>query len=633
MKIHDLKPAEGSRKRAKRVGRGIGGKGGKTAGRGSQGPASPQHRPRRFRRGPACPCSSVLPKLRGFNNPFRVEYQAINLDTIAEAGLAEVTPEALFDKGLIGKGALVKVLGRGELSGAVTVQAHAFSKSAEAAITGAGGSIETATAAVRGPPCGAGQPARQSLIRCGEPLPVRGGGSVRFVEHISGERRENLEEHLCLGELRNKILFTLAMIMLYRLGVQIPSPGVNLDAITGAVGRVGRGQRGHLRLPAASSPAVARLAVVLRPRDPAVHHGVDHHPDPDRGHPQARGVAEPGSGRVSARSPSGPAMSRWCSPWCRARASCSSSAATPKASSASTSNLFPRDQPQWGLKVLLAVTCMTVGTAIVMWMGELIDPEGHRQRDVADDLRLGRVAGFPASALQIEALQGWFGLAIALVLLVGLIAGIMFVEQGQRRIPVNFAKRVVGRRQYGGNNTYIPLKVNQAGVIPVIFASSLLQLPSLLVNVLPASGWGQERARASSIRQPLRPDNIGYILVFGATDRGLRLLLQLDRLRSGATGRRIAQVGRIRAGYPARSVRPSAIWPRSSTGSPCPAQSSWPWSPSFPRLRCPEPSGIRAARQVGFSGVSILIAVGVALETMKQIDSHLLSQNYEGFLK
>lgn len=141
MKVHDLQPDEGSRKRGKRVGRGIGGKGGKTAGRGSKGQRA-RNTVRVGFEGGQLPLQQRLPKLRGFDNPFRVEYQAVNLDTITESGLSEVTPEALFDKGLIGKGALVKVLGRGELSGAVTVKAHAFSASAEAAITNAGGSIE-----------------------------------------------------------------------------------------------------------------------------------------------------------------------------------------------------------------------------------------------------------------------------------------------------------------------------------------------------------------------------------------------------------------------------------------------------------------------------------------------------------
>jgi len=141
MKVHDLKPAEGSRRRRKRVGRGIAGKGGKTAGRGTKGQKA-RNTVRVGFEGGQLPLQQRLPKLRGFNNPFRVEYQAINLDTIAESGLSEVTPDSLLDKGLVSKGALVKVLGRGELSGAVTVKAHAFSKSAEAAITSAGGTVE-----------------------------------------------------------------------------------------------------------------------------------------------------------------------------------------------------------------------------------------------------------------------------------------------------------------------------------------------------------------------------------------------------------------------------------------------------------------------------------------------------------
>lgn len=141
MKIHDLKPAEGSRKRAKRVGRGIGGKGGKTAGRGTKGQRARGTVPATFEGG-QLPIQQRMPKLRGFNNPFRVEYQAINLDTITESGLDEVSPETLLGKGLVGKGALIKILGRGELDRAVKVSAHAFSKSAESAITAAGGSVE-----------------------------------------------------------------------------------------------------------------------------------------------------------------------------------------------------------------------------------------------------------------------------------------------------------------------------------------------------------------------------------------------------------------------------------------------------------------------------------------------------------
>jgi large subunit ribosomal protein L15 len=141
MKVHDLKPAPGSHKAKKRVARGIGGKGGKTAGRGTKGQRARGTIPAGFEGG-QLPLAKRVPKLRGFTNPFRVEYQVINLDTIQESGLDEISPETLRDKGLVGKKALVKVLGRGELTRKVTVKAHAVSKSAEAAVTGAGGTVE-----------------------------------------------------------------------------------------------------------------------------------------------------------------------------------------------------------------------------------------------------------------------------------------------------------------------------------------------------------------------------------------------------------------------------------------------------------------------------------------------------------
>jgi large subunit ribosomal protein L15 len=141
IKVHDLKPAAGSNRRRKRVGRGIAGRGGKSAGRGMKGQKARSTVPAGFEGG-QMPLHMRVPKLRGFNNPFRVEYQAVNLDTIEDTGLDEVSPEALHGKGLVHKGALVKVLGRGALTRAVTVKAHAFSKAAERAITAAGGSVE-----------------------------------------------------------------------------------------------------------------------------------------------------------------------------------------------------------------------------------------------------------------------------------------------------------------------------------------------------------------------------------------------------------------------------------------------------------------------------------------------------------
>jgi large subunit ribosomal protein L15 len=141
VKIHDLKPAPGSTKSKKRVGRGIGGKGGKTAGRGTKGQKARGQVPLNFEGG-QMPLHMRIPKLKGFNNPFRVEYQGINLDTLEASELTDVTPASLHARGLAHKGALVKVLGRGELSRALHVKAHGFSKSAAEAITAAGGTVE-----------------------------------------------------------------------------------------------------------------------------------------------------------------------------------------------------------------------------------------------------------------------------------------------------------------------------------------------------------------------------------------------------------------------------------------------------------------------------------------------------------
>ncbi len=141
LKAHDLKPSEGAKRARKRVGRGTAGKGGKTAGRGTKGQHARNTVPVGFEGG-QMPLIQRIPKAKGFNNPFRIEYQGINLDVLDACGLDEISPEALYAKSLVHKGALIKVLGRGEISRAVTVKAHAFSKSAEGAITAAGGTVE-----------------------------------------------------------------------------------------------------------------------------------------------------------------------------------------------------------------------------------------------------------------------------------------------------------------------------------------------------------------------------------------------------------------------------------------------------------------------------------------------------------
>lgn len=152
MKVHDLKPAPGSTQDRRRVARGTGGKGGKTAGRGTKGQKARRNVPVGFEGG-QMPLTRRVPKLKGFKNPFRVEYAAVNLDVLEAFDGDEITPEALRARGLVRKKGLVKVLGRGELTRAVRVSAHGFSKSAEAAITAAGGTVQ-----VLPPPFGNGRP-------------------------------------------------------------------------------------------------------------------------------------------------------------------------------------------------------------------------------------------------------------------------------------------------------------------------------------------------------------------------------------------------------------------------------------------------------------------------------------------
>ncbi len=152
MRVHDLRPPAGSTRPRRRVGRGIAGKGGKTAGRGTKGQGARDTIPLGFEGG-QLPLMQRIPKLRGFKNPFRVVYTPVNIGALETAGRDAIDPAALVELGLAGKGELVKILGGGALSRAVRVEAHAFSKSAEASITAAGGTIT-----VLPPPFGHGRP-------------------------------------------------------------------------------------------------------------------------------------------------------------------------------------------------------------------------------------------------------------------------------------------------------------------------------------------------------------------------------------------------------------------------------------------------------------------------------------------
>ena len=277
--------------------------------------------------------------------------------------------------------------------------------------------------------------------------------------------------------------------------------------------------------------------------------------------------------------------------------------------------------------VMLIVLTLTTGTALLMWMGELIT-----QRGIGNGMSIiifaSVVSILPGMLGQIKANGGITALVLVLIGYGFILVAIVFVEQGQRRIPVQFAKRVVGRRMYGGQSTYIPLKVNQSGVIPIIFASSVLYLPQLLSFVLPADGWGKSLQDwiSSNLVTPNAPI---HMIVFGLLIIGFAYFYtaitfdpvkQADQLRKQGgfiPGIRPGpQTEKFLAKVLSRITLPGALFIAAIALIP-----SYILTTYLP------------GTTVQFTGISILISVGVALETMKQVDSQLMQRNYEGFLK
>ena len=271
----------------------------------------------------------------------------------------------------------------------------------------------------------------------------------------------------------------------------------------------------------------------------------------------------------------------------------------------------------------LIVLTWTAGTALVMWIAELIT-----QRGIGNGMSILIFASvvsrmpFEVGALWSEA----GGLKSAVILAVGLvmILGIVAVESGQRRIPVQFAKRVVGRRMYGGQSTYIPLKVNQSGVIPVIFASSLLSFPAILATVVPWAGakhWLSSNLVGQNTLSWFYIGAYGVLILFFSyfyTAIAFNPAQQADIIRKQG-----GFIPGIRPGPPTerylakvlnRITLPGALFLTVIALMPMFVLKLWNIT-EFP-----------------FGGVSILIIVGVMLETMNQIDSQLTMRNYEGFL-
>jgi preprotein translocase subunit SecY len=307
---------------------------------------------------------------------------------------------------------------------------------------------------------------------------------------------------------------------------------------------------------------------------------------------------------------------------------------------ARSGNLFPSStgstacsslisNESWYAIVLMVIT-MTAGTGLIMWMGELIT-----ERGIGNGMSLliftSIAAQFPGSLWSIRQARGWetFFLVIAVGILI--VAAVVFVEQSQRRIPVQYAKRMVGRRTYGGNNTYIPIKVNMAGVVPVIFASSLLYLPALIAQFSSQPQSGQTPAPwVTWISDYLTKGDhplymaIYFLLIVGFTYFYVAITFNPEEVADNMK-KYGGFIPGIRAGRPTaeyldyvltRVTLPGALYLGLIALIPLVALSVVNANQNFP-----------------FGGASILIIVGVGLETVKQIDSQLQQRHYEGLLR
>jgi preprotein translocase subunit SecY len=275
-------------------------------------------------------------------------------------------------------------------------------------------------------------------------------------------------------------------------------------------------------------------------------------------------------------------------------------------------------------RIMTMVFVMTAGTAVIMWLGELITDRG-----VGNGMSIliftSIAATFPTQLWSIKLQKGLFAFIFVSAVGILVVAAVVFVEQAQRRIPVQYAKRQVGRQSYGGTSTYIPIKVNQAGVIPVIFASSLLYIPSLIVNFS-----GSTSAWAVWIQQNLvTGDHPIYIIVYSAMIIFFTYFYVAITFNPDEVAENMKKYGGfipgIRAGRPtaeylqyvlSRITAPGSLYLAFVAIIPIIALILFDATGNFP-----------------FGGTAILIVVGVGLDTAKQIESQLQQRSYEGFLK
>jgi preprotein translocase subunit SecY len=428
-------------------------------------------------------------------------------------------------------------------------------------------------------------------------------------------------------DLRRKILFTLGIVILYRFGASLPSPGVNYRNVHECIAQVSGGDAAQIYslVNLFSGGALLKLTVFAVGVMPYITASII---------VQLLGVVIPRFEQLRKEGQSGQAKLTQYTRYLTIALAVLQ--ATSIVALAASGNLLQgctldiiKDQSIFALSVIVLV--LTAGATLVMWMGELVT-----ERGIGNGMSLMIFAGIsariPSEGKSILDSRGGLVFAAVCVAALIIIIGVVFVEQGQRRIPVQYAKRMVGRRMYGGSSTYLPLKVNQAGVIPVIFASSLIYIPHLITQLIesgskdPGTGWWSKFV-ANYLTSPASPSYIGiyFALIIFFTYFYVSITFNADEQADN-----MKKYGGFIPGI--RPGKPTADYLRYVLSRiTLPGSIYLGVIAVLPNLFLDIGNG--GGQNLPFGGTAVLIMIGVGLDTVKQIESQLMQRNYEGFLK